>query len=686
MFELVLILAIASVLSAATESPDIHGMVSITPEPIAAPAECKPIDLPGGDFEIVGNKPSGWDLGGIIVADADAPQGKGYLRFRVPKGHVATPEVSPPSGRPYRVSFLLRSTVPTRASFQFVTEERNTTVFPTPLNVPATGNGWRHVSCYCWMPVQCKSFHFVLTSIEDSAKDEPICVDDVQARSATKAEMAAAYHSELAQLPPRDMSPRSEDGQNLALSIAKWEGRAGIPGKPFVIWAIGSSWTHAQGDGYGLMLAIRERFPHAPPMVYKLHVGPGTPWDFDMGWVRQFVAADQPDLIFTYTNGTAEGLDALLTEIRKHTTADIIIPTIHFNPNAAGWYDRGPEIADVIVPRQGFDPEKGPTSEQIEKGKSFAEEVRAICRKHHAEFVENRRELAEYQVKTGIKPTDLLGDLVHQNLHGQMMVWESIRRHLTQPAQFTYDPAQLERGIAVAPPQSSATEQVTLTGPWKSSEGTIAASTADARVKVRFVGNRIDLLGHRSPKGGAVKVLIDGQPAEQAPVFYMSFIDPDPKKPPVGGKNGAGAVAPHAVDLGTNVVPQSWTITMTSDHGDYRIEGTVTGPDGEGNITKPFHSNSGQISMEPKLWRGWRLDDKGRLICQNRTGDKDTFDVYRCAKAEVSFRGDARTDANGTFSMPLVQNLPKGEYTLEIVTTSDGPVQIDGFYVFTPPE
>ena len=64
-------------------------------------------------------------------------------------------------------------------------------------------------------------------------------------------------------LPAYDDSPRAGDGRNLALSVAKWEGH-GVPGRPFVIWAIGSSWTNFLGDGYPLIRAIRQRFPDAP--------------------------------------------------------------------------------------------------------------------------------------------------------------------------------------------------------------------------------------------------------------------------------------------------------------------------------------------------------------------------------------------------------------------------------------
>ena len=109
------------------------------------------------------------------------------------------------------------------------------------------------------------------------------------------------------------------------------------------------------------------------------------------------MAAEQPDLVFTYTVGTAEGLDALLTEIRRHTTADIIVPSIQFKPPCQ------------LTPHEI---ENSP-------GQQWGQ-IREICRKHGVEFVENRREMAEYLARNRLTPDDLLFDHVHQNLHGIM--------------------------------------------------------------------------------------------------------------------------------------------------------------------------------------------------------------------------------------------------------------------------
>ena len=641
--------------AAATE---IRGLLSVSGQPLPAPPGTQPVSLPGGDFETAGRLPPAWGIGGgQIVVAADAPQGKAYCQFKAHGGGLRSPSnISAKPGGPYLISWWLKSPVETTATVDFTSDERDVSFHANPTPVPATGNQWRHVGYYFWMPVPCKTIQFFLRGSGDEASARQVIgVDDIRLRTATEGEMAAAYEAQREQLPPRDITPRPGDGANLALSVAKWEGRAGIPGKPFLIWAIGSSWTRGQGDGYGLMHAIRQRFPHAPPIVYKRRVEPGMPWDFAYGWVKQFVAAQQPDLIFTYTLGTPEGLDALLTEIRRHTTADIIVPSIHFVK------------ASTMTP------------EDIQSGVAPWDRIREICRKHGAEFVDNRRELAEYLQRTGVKPVALLGDPVHQNYLGRMLVWDNVSRHIAKPDHFSYAPESRERRIAVTQPTQTATEQVSLLGDWLTSGGAVHAAKAGARLKVRFTGNRIDVLGRKLPGGGSVQIVIDGKPAARAPVFYCNFI-----RPVRGASDTKPSIAaPHAVDLGRNVVPQTWTIVVTSNMGDYRVEGSVTGPDGEGNVARPFVSRSGQIGLDPKHWRFAKNETRNhKVIFGNHTGDTFTFDVYRSARGTLSFRGEKPT----SLAEPVVQNLPNREHTLEIIATGDGDVAIEGLYVFQPPE
>jgi hypothetical protein len=111
---------------------------------------------------------------------------------------------------------------------------------------------------------------------------------------------------------------------------------------------------------------------------------------------------------------------------------------------------------------------------------------------------------------------------------------------------------------------------------------------------------------------------------------------------------------------------------MTSDSGDYTLTGSVTGPDGQGNAFQPFTSPSGQILIEPDLWR--RAE-------RNRTGDRFTFEIKPAVLDEVTFTAPSATP----FVLRLAQMLPNGDHTLRLVPTKPGIATINALQVFQPP-
>lgn len=652
---------VAPVAAEKTAPPTHPGLRPVGERYFPVPEGTEPIALPpGGDFETGAEWPAGWTRNRAeVVQAADAPQGKAYARMPASNRSLfrLTLDGAGKPGQPHLLSFWTKSPTKVWAAISFKTDARLRTFGSHYPGLPSTDGKWKRIGYYFRMPATAQGVEYSVYLLRTDQPDEAICFDDVRLRTATHEEMSAAYEAERAKYPPYDVSPRPEDGKNLALSIAKWKGQ-GVPGKPYLIWAVGSSWTNFQGDGYPLIRMIRERFPDAPPIIYKKHAGSGTPWDFARGWVRQFVIADQPDLVFTYTNGTPEGLEKMIVELRRHTTADIIVPSLHF-----------------------FQRSKL-TEKEIEQGVVDWDAVRAICRKHNVEFVENRRELAAYMKKHDIEPPEMVGDSVHQNAHGRLRIWDNIVRHVADCQQTSYDPAALERRIHPAAPPTDGPERLERQGTWKTQDGRLATSQPGAKLTLRFRGNRVDLLGVRAQGGGRVEVRVDGRPADEVPAFFTNFIKPGRENQRVLKGPGTGDVAPHAVTLGENVVPQAWTITMVSDKGDYVLEGSVTGEDGRGNSLEPFRSDSGQILIDPELWRHTKVDPKtGEPRYANRKGDTFSFDVYRCATAQVSFDGKP----GALFHVPLVQNLCPGNHCVEIEVFGDGPVTVDSFYVYQPP-
>ena len=439
--------------------------------------------------------------------------------------------------------------------------------------------------------------------------------------------------------PEYQAPPRPTDGTLLALTIEKLE-KGFDPPRPFLIWAIGSSFTNALRADSLLLGPLRQRFPNAPKIAYRKIAGNSTSYHFSRGWARHLVIPDQPDLVLLYNFGKWENLEKVIADLRRHTTADIIVPTLHWcKPHRKVWPD----------------PDKRNSHQDPNA-------MRAMCAKYGVEFVESRRELTQYLLDNKLPFDSLLGDSVHQTAYCAKMICLNIARHVHRPAAFAYDPRSRERRLQA--------EAASAAGTWAKADGRTTTSTRGASLTVPFTGNRIDLIGWRSEAGGSAQVLVDGKPADQASAFYIGYVLPNPKnapKPP----NPPRDRAPHLVDLGTHIVPQKWTITLTSDTGDYKLVGSVTGPDGKGNNLKPFASTSGQIKIDPKYWRGSR---------DNRTGDTYTFEVVRCAVGRADFKGTP-----GKFRLRLAQSLPNGPHTLKLVANGDGPVAVDAFDVFEPP-
>ena len=655
---LVGLLAATAIAGEATAPPDTWGYTAVGKGYFPTPRGVEPLAVPNGSFEEVkeGGRPPGWAAGGFRPAEGHAPDGKRLVEAPADAPCTLVAQGLPArGGRAHLLSLWLRSTSAHRAML-YAEDAPGRFGRHNWRALPSTAGQWRRVGLYFHVPRGTTKLRFTLRVAKD-AEHGPIAIDDVRLRTASREEMAMAYDGWRAQWPARDLAPRPTDGRNLALTVRKLE--QGLdPDRPFRIWAIGSSYTNMLGLGEIPIAILRQRFPNAPDVVYKKHVGASVPFSYLLGWARHIVVPDQPDLVLVYTIGKPDDLDALLTELRAGCTADILVPTIHWR------------IRDI--------PNWGVSEDAVDQDVSA---VREVCARQGVELVENRREWAEFLKAQGLKveidaEKNLLKDAVHQSDYGKLIINENIARHFARPERFAYNPDERERRLGPARCESiRANEKVEFGRQWRADGGALVTSAKGARVTVRFQGRRIDLVGARAPGGGTAKVLVDGRAADQIDAFFMSFIEVG--KDNVRPKRGLVTDrAPHGVVLGRNVVPQTWTITMTDDGGHYTLEGSVTGFDGQGDNAQPFTSHSGQILVPPDLWR-YNRDRQGKAV--NKKGDTFTWRVYRTGVGTVDFKGEA----GQRFRVPLIQNLPNAAHTLELVTEG-GPVRLEAFDVFEP--
>lgn len=625
---------------ARAEEPEV-GLTVVSGNEWTNPGGFPWLDLPNGDFE------DPLTAGAIIqpglfrrVEDGSAPSGKACLIGRAAGRNSIHLEVPAREGRPYVMTAWIRSEGTSQGSATSVTD----LVYfgkTSPLHLPDTRGTWQRAAFFARAAPGATALHWSLTF----PPGEP-GIDDLRCREAGEEEFAAAYALWRSQFPARDLSPRPEDGRFLAGFIAKLKDPQ-RPREPLRIMGIGSSYTNMLGNGECLIQWIREHFPGAPPVLYEKHVGSAVEYDFTRGWMRQHVLGKKPDLVILYSGGKAADLDKMLGDFRQHCTADILVASLHIREQ-----DR--EITGATVNAPEWDA------------------VRLVALSHGCEWVDNRREWAAYLREHQQPIPWLLKDAVHQNDHGALVINENICRHLVESAQPAYRPEEREHSLWVKE-----------AGPAGVAEG--IEVTGEQGLVVRFRGIRIDLIGERRPEGGMwgdglkQPVLLDGVPLDQVPAFVTTLILP-------GGGNAKPAKglaadrSPHQIRLGPagSLIPQAWTLRMTSDTGDFELLGSVTGYDGRGNNGTDFVSDSGQISVPIALWRR-RVEADGRH--SNRAGDLFSWQVLRATQSRVNFAGTA----GETFSVTLADQLSNRPHVLTVPPFPETMGKVLGFRIHRPP-
>jgi len=247
-----------------------------------------------------------------------------------------------------------------------------------------------------------------------------------------------------------------------------------------------------------------------------------------------------PDLVILHDYGGEPDYEDLIRVIRSTTAAEVLVQSDH-----AVW--------------------AGP-SDQRSKGEVWHDLhvgwLRDLARREGLGFVDIRTPWQEFLRAENLPPSALLSDGVHLN----------------------------ERGCAL---MASLVEPALIFAPKLKEDRTLVRTFA-AKRKMEFDGNRIEILG-----GAGLKVLIDGRPPSAHPELVAM------ERPSESFSIDVPAL--QRVDSPKPPIPERWTLTLFDIAPDvsswrFRLEGSETGPDGEGASDKPFVSNSGRVAFEPGDW------------------------------------------------------------------------------------
>ena len=405
--------------------------------------------------------------------------------------------------------------------------------------------------------------------------------------------------------PPESLGPTDAYGRQLARSLHLLATSTPAKRHPVRVLFYGQSITE-QAWTKAVAADLRQRFPHADLVVENRAIG-GHSSQKLVRTAEADLYPFRPDLVVFHVYGAHDDYERIVRRIRERTCADVLQQTDHL---AAG--DRVDEETDPKV--LGPHPNGNAWNPWMN-----AVHLPAVSRRYNTELADVRGLWKRYLRDHALKPQALLRDGVHLNAHGDYLLAEIVKAYL-RPTPGA-DPAAWQDRVRTVPFAGS----------------------------LRFTGTRVDAV---ATAGATGDVRIDGKPVSDCPSAYAVT-----RTTAFPGSNwpcllSVGAAAPW--------VAEDWTLTVTElaadgKNGKFTLSGSVTGPDGAGEVGKAFRSPSGRVTLDAA---DWNLDYCLQVF-------KRPLPLPFAVKWTAYLRGVDRLPGTAG-RVTLADELPPGEHTLTV--------------------
>jgi len=460
--------------------------------------------------------------------------------------------------------------------------------------------------------------------------------------------------------PPRQSMPLPAPAENEALFGARLTRSATLLATscrerrwPVKILIYGQSIVGSQVFTEQLSACLKEQFPYADISLENRSIG-GFGGDQLIRTAVHDVYPIYPDLIiFHVYGGEKHGeLEQLFTNIRRYTTADILLMNHHLNGN------------------------------QKEVDETSYQYLRYLSNKYNCELADISTEWVRYLSDNNLKPTDLLRDNVHPNRNGNWLLVHLICRHIRYNTLISSQWQNMVQTCFVksAYDKNSTNSLVFRGTPWNVIDGVPVGDSEKDTLKVTFYGNRLDIIaGQLSDvtKTGSARILIDGAPvSDKNMVYRISRPGPGP---------GTWFPAIRRINHKSLLVAEDWTLKIDKINADstvwfFNVSGSKTGFDGSGNSAEPFISKSGRVV----------IDQSDYMFAQI----KKTFKVSTPLGFEVKwsvlplfqniYQAPEISDKTKVYKTTLVQGIENGQHTLELIPVGDGQLPVEAFEIHRP--
>jgi hypothetical protein len=392
-------------------------------------------------------------------------------------------------------------------------------------------------------------------------------------------------------------------------------------------------------DWWQLVAAdLRARFPHADAVIVNRAIG-----GFSTQYLKRQIEHDlysfYPDLVIFHDYGSQPEYEGMIREIRSRTTAEVVVQTDHATTNS-------PAAGDEKELKRWTWTENHNASWLPELAKKYGLEI-AFVREGWKKYLADNR----------LEPRALLTDSVHLNRQGEFLMAELVERHLRYDPKFA-EPAGLVRDIDVG-------KDVKWEG---------------GALRVEFEGNRVELISENRDNRvyARAEIRIDGKRPSEMPELYSFTRTSDTK--------AVDWPVIIRVDREKPLLTEDWflEITKTDETNDlihFKVWGTRTGPDGEGNSKERFVSKSGRVVIAPEDWHAKRAYDLRKVLCPVGFTVRWRAIAQFCDEYETPWMDDNTRE----YPTLAASGLANAKHTLELRRTAGETPKLKWIRVYRPP-
>ena len=364
-----------------------------------------------------------------------------------------------------------------------------------------------------------------------------------------------------------------------------------------------------------------------------------------------------PDLLFFHVYGPMDRYEEIIRKVRERTTAEIVLWTSHLDRASS---DAREKIEKAAV-------------EQDARSKAIFD----VAARYGCMVVDLRRKWSRMMLEKNYTPDNLLADTIHMNVKAP---------GFPAYARFLYEELPLAVPTGARPQPCGTIEEVAVDDPR-------VKRLADGSLELAFDGNRVVAVSDGTG-ASPCRVTLDGKEPKTFPdMFYAT-------RPSKLASSWMPMIMHVYKAKDALPVEEDWTLTYiegTKSLGQpihYRVDGSVTGFDGEGWNTNDFRSVSGRAVILRNDFHTWQYDyfvkQRGAKARDSVPGQKVTWSV------KPLFADPYAPQPAGTRT-PLVQNCPNGPHRLVVEKSSNrrivessnqtsqtSPLGISSFIVYRP--